>query len=169
MRRLWMLLVIGAFGGLAIPVQAQEAAAEARDVVRGWLRVVASGDPDVLGRTTVLPFVYSTTAKVKRCEGRVTAPSALGAWLKCIQKDQVMIGELRGGELIFAGRPNVESKALKKLAASVRGPGQWIEAYVNGDGVVYTFRVLTRGGSVAAFLVDAEFAVGDSRGPRTNR
>jgi hypothetical protein len=160
MRYLYVLLIVGGFDVLPARVHGQGAKAASLETVRSWLRVVASGELEILAQTTALPFVYATTAKVKRCERTIATASELGPWLKCLREDEVLVGELRKGELMPSVPPNVESSALKQLGSSVPGAGQWVEAYINGDGVTYTFRMLVRRGAIAAFLVEAEFETG---------
>jgi hypothetical protein len=120
-----------------------------------WLQAVASGDP---AETTSMPFTFATTAKVKRCERTVTDRKALAEWLTCVRKsDQLLVNEVRRGTLMPSDPAHVESPALRSLASKISARGKWIEAFINGDGVTYTFRFLLLGGAVAAFLVEADF------------
>ena len=71
-----------------------------------------------------------------------------------------LLAELKLGEMIASDPPAESSRALEELAAIVPGGGSWIAAYINGDGVTFTFRLLVRNGAIAAFLVEAEFESG---------
>ena len=149
--------------GVATPLGGARAKTDpaALEAARNWLRVVERGDAQTLTKTTAVPFTYATTNNVKRCERAASSEKDLSSWLSCIRKnDKLLMEEIRQGEVMPSDPPNVESKALKALASKVPGTGKWIEVYINGDGVTFTFRFLLIGGSVAAFLVDAEFENG---------
>jgi len=149
--------------GVATPLASAQAKTNpaALEVARNWLRAVDQGDAQALTKSTAVPFTYATTNKVKRCERTVSSDKDLSSWLTCIRKsDKILMEEIRQGDVMPSDPPNIESKALKALASKIPGAGKWIEAYINGDGVTFTFRFLLVGGSVAAFLVDAEFENG---------
>jgi hypothetical protein len=130
----------------------------ALEVARKWLQAVASGEPTSVEKGTALPFTYTTTAKVKQCEGKVPDPKALTNWLKCLRtSNDLLVGEVQRGTLMPSDPPNVQSKALRSLGSNLSRNGKWIEAYINGDGVTYTFRFLIVDEGVAAFLVESEF------------
>ena len=155
-----MLRVLAILIGVAVPLAAAEAKTHraAIEVAKTWLRAVERGDLQVLAKTTSVPFTYATTAKVKRCEQTVSAQKDLSSWVSCIRKaDDLLMEEIRQSEVIPADPPNVESKEMKRLASKITVPGTWIKAYINGDGVTFTFRFLLVEGAVAAFLVDADF------------
>ena len=154
-----LVILLGVATSLA-GVQAKTDPA-ALEIARSWLRVVEPGDVQALAKSTAVPFTYATTNKVKRCERSASSEKDLSSWLTCIRKnDKVLMEEIRQGEVVPSDPPNVESKALRALASKIPGAGKWIEAYINGDGVTFTFRFMLIGGSVAALLVDAEFENG---------
>jgi hypothetical protein len=91
----------------------------------------------------------------------VTDSKALSDWLKCLRTtDTLLVKEVQLGEFLPSDPPNVESKALRSLGSKVSRNGKWVEAYINGDGVTYTFRFLIVDQAVAAFLVEADFETG---------
>jgi hypothetical protein len=133
----------------------------ALDLARKWLQAVARGEPTSVEKGTALPFTYATTAKVKRCDGKVTDPKALSNWLKCLRtSNELLVGEIQHGDLMPSDPPNVRSKTLRSLGSKLSRNGKWIEAYINGDGVTYTFRFLIVDQAVAAFLVESDVETG---------
>jgi hypothetical protein len=149
--------------GVATPLAGAQAKTDpaALAVARSWPHAVERGNAEVLTKTTSVPFTYATTNKVKRCERSVSSEKDLSSWLTCMRKNEkLLMEEIRQGDVQPSDPPNVESKALKALAGKIPGDGKWIETYINGDGVTFTFRLLLAGSSVAAFLVDAEFENG---------
>jgi hypothetical protein len=155
-----MLRVLAILIGVVVPLAAAQAKTEhaALEVARNWLGALERGDMQVLTKTTSVPFTYSTTAKVKRCEQTVSAQKELSSWVSCIRKaDDLLMAEIRQSEVMPADHPNVESKEMKRLASKITVPGTWVKAYINGDGVTFTFRFLLVEGAVAAFLVDSDF------------
>ncbi|HJX51793.1 MAG TPA: hypothetical protein VJ801_03415 [Polyangia bacterium] len=158
-----MLRALAILLGIATPLAGAQAKTDpaALEVARNWLRVVERGDAQALAKTMAVPFTYATTNKVKRCERTASSEKDLSSWLTCIRKnDKLLMEAIRQGEVMPSDPPNVESRALKALTSKIPGAGKWIEAYINGDGVTFTCRFLLLGGSVAAFLLDAEFENG---------
>jgi hypothetical protein len=158
-----MLRVLAIVIGVAVPLAASQAKTDpvALASARSWLSTVERGDREALVKITSLPFTYATTNKVKECEGTVTDQKGLSRWMTCIRKsDAILLTEIREGVLRPSDPPNAESKALKRLAAKIRRTGTWIEAYINGDGITFTFRFLVVEGAVAAFLVETDFDAG---------
>jgi len=158
-----MLRVLAIVIGVAVPLAASQAKTDpaALASARSWLSTVERGDREALVKITSLPFTYATTNKVKECEGTVSDQKGLSRWMTCIRKsDAILLTEIREGVLRPSDPPNAESKALKRLAAKIRRTGTWIEAYINGDGITFTFRFLVVEGAVAAFLVETDFDAG---------
>lgn len=158
-----MLRAIVVFVGVAAAGTASSAKTDpaALEASRRWLGAVASGDVTILRKATSLPFVFATTAKVKRCEGEIADQQGMSAWLDCLRRnDNLLLEEIRQGTLLPADPPNVESKSLRTLSSKITAKGTWLEAFINGQGVTYTFRFLLVGDSVAALLVDPEYEKG---------
>jgi len=154
-----LVMLVPLFAGAATPRAKTDPAA--LEVARKWLQAVGTSEPTALEKSTSMPFTYATTAKVKRCERKVTEAKALSDWLKCLRTgDKLLVEEIQQGDLKPSDPPNVESKALRSLGSKISRDGKWVEAYINGDGVTYTFRFLIVDGAVAAFLVNAEFETG---------
>ena len=141
-------------------------AAESTDLVaaRRWVAALRASDPEALITATAIPFTFGTTNRIKKCEGTIKAALALSDWVTCVRKAQgLLIADLNAGDdvQIEAGG-GVGSKALTTLAKKVNIRGTWVRAFLNGDGVSYSFRFLTVKKAedvmqVAAFLVDADY------------
>jgi hypothetical protein len=155
-----MLRLLAILMGVATPLAVAQAKTDraALEAATNWLRVVERGDTEALIKSTSVPFTYATTDKVKTCERTVASQKGLSPWVVCIRKsEELLMQEIRQGNLKPADPPNVESKGLKRLAAKIPRAGTWIRAYMNGDGLSFTFRFLLVEGAVAAFLVDTDF------------
>jgi hypothetical protein len=157
--------VVVAFLGAAL-VLAIGTATRAEDsgdlgVAKSWLSA-AVRDGAALESTTAFPFSYRTTNKVKHCEGVVRNPSVFAKWAACFQKGQkLLLDEVRvGGDLRMAAARDAEPKALRALAKKTPGDGRWVHAFINGDGVSFTFLFRVTGtngaGKVTAVLLEEE-------------
>jgi hypothetical protein len=158
-----MLRVLAIVTAMAVPLAVSQAKTDpaALESARNWLRTVERGDTKALLKSTSLPFTYATTNKVKECEGAVANQKGLSRWVTCIRKsDDILMTEIREGVLRPSDPPNAQSKALRRLAAKISRTGTWIEAYINGDGITFTFRFLVVEGAVSAFLVETDFDAG---------
>jgi hypothetical protein len=159
MKRLASVLAVA----LVITSGAVTRADESADLVvaRNWLAAAARGGA-ALEPTTTFPFTYRTTHKIKRCERMVRDASAFTKWAACFEKEQkLLLGEIRSGATLEgASARDVESKALRAIADRVPGEGRWLRAYINGDGVTFTFlfKVTGNGGTdrVSAMLFEAD-------------
>jgi hypothetical protein len=130
-------------------------------VAKTWL-MAAAQDGATLESATAFPFTYRTTNKTKRCERAVRDAAALSKWATCFQKGQkLLLHEVRSGtDLRGASTRDAEPRALRALAEKIPGDGRWLHAFINGDGVSFTFLFrLTgaRGGDkVTAVLLEEE-------------
>jgi hypothetical protein len=165
----WRRLLPGLLGFAVIvgcatagPARASEPPA-APDVVRDWLGLLRAGALTALAEATDLPFAYQEAWPKKQCTSTARTRSALASWTECIRKDEVLLGELAflSETLEFHKAPAEASPSLRSLANRFRGTGEWVAAYINGDGVTYTFLVLVtrRHGKarVAVWIVDAYY------------
>jgi hypothetical protein len=155
-----MLRVLAIVIGVAIPQAVSQAKTgpAALESARTWLRTLERGNKEALLKSTSLPFTYATTNRVKECEDTVSDQKGVSRWMACIRKsDDILMREIREGVLRPSDPPNAESKSLKRLAAKISRAGSWIQAYINGDGITFTFRFLVVEGAVAAFLVETDF------------
>jgi hypothetical protein len=157
-----MKRLVAFFG--AVLVLAAGTAARADDsadlgVARSWL-TAAARDSAALESATAFPFTYRTTNKVKHCERAVRAASAFSKWATCFQKGQkLLLDEVRAGaDLRVAASQDAEPKALRALAEKVPGEGRWLRAFINGDGVSFTFLFRVTGtngtGKVTAVVLE---------------
>lgn len=105
--------------------RAQETDPSTLGIARDWLRVVAGGHAPALARSTSIPFVFATTAKVKRRERKVGTSRDLSSWLACLHKShKLLIEEVRQNEAKPSDPASVPSKALKALAARSQQKGR---------------------------------------------
>jgi hypothetical protein len=137
-----------------------------QDVVRSWLGLVRDSTPAALAEATDLPFSHQEARSGKQCTRTVRTRSALQSWAECIRKDKILIGELAfpSETLEFQARPTEAGPTLRSLAARYSGPGEWLAAYINGDGVTYgcLFLVTRKDGNarVAVCIIDVYYDQG---------
>jgi hypothetical protein len=110
-------------------------------VAKDWLAAAAKGSGSMSESSMGLPFTYRTTNKIKKCEGAVRDQAALAKWASCFRDDQkLLLKEIRSGNELQAASPRAaDPKQLRAMAKSIPGDGSWLPAFINGDGITFTF------------------------------
>ena len=124
-------------GGAATPGQIAR-----WETAREWLAALERLDTATLARLTALPFVYRPVGLKKQCEFNSSNPAGLKKWVKCLGRSKnQMVTEMGAG-----AEPRVDYtlRPGEKLEAASRGleGGEWVHAFLNGEGVTFTFRFL---------------------------
>ena len=120
-------------------------------VAKNWL-LATTRDSAALESATGLPFTYRTTNRSQRCEGAVRDRTGLSKWASCFRRDEkVLVQEVRAGaDLRAASAQGAEPKGLRAIADRIPGEGRWLLAYINGDGITFTFLFRVTGDGDAA-------------------
>ena len=157
----WSLVLLMGFIETPAPTESEFVTA------KEWLNSWQSNDSWLLVTKTTLPFTFATTNRVKSCEGIKQTPTALEKWRRCMRRSEKLLAEELNADSdgIRQDDMKVESEELKALVKRVPLNGKWIGAYLNGNGVTYSFRFLittTKTGTskVRAFLFDTYFDQG---------
>jgi hypothetical protein len=141
------------------------AEARAWKVARAWLLALAGADPQAMAKQTSFPLTFQPLGLKRSCVRAAHDAAELAAWVACLTKARSpILSELAAAgeeDLMWQARPDPKLVALGKGLPK----GQWTQAYVNGDGVTFLFRLLVVDGDdgqprVAAFLVRASFDQG---------
>jgi hypothetical protein len=146
-RALVLAAVLGLTGGTA----SAAAARSDLEVAKNWL-LAAARDTAAFQSATGLPFTYRTTKRSKACERAVRDRTAVSKWATCFRKDQkLLVAEVSAGaELRAASAKDAEPKGLRAIAEKITGDGRWLFAYINGDGITFTFLFRVTGDGYAA-------------------
>ena len=124
-------------GGAATPGQIAS-----WETAREWLAALERLDAPTIARLTALPFVYRPVGLKKQCAFDSANPAGLKKWVKCLGRSKSPIVT----ELGTGAEPRVDYNLRpgEKLEAASRGleGGEWVHAFLNGEGVTFTFRFL---------------------------
>ena len=124
-------------GGAATPGQIAR-----WETAREWLAALERLDTPTLSRLTALPFAYRPVGLKKQCEFDSADPRGLKKWVKCLGRSKSpIVTELGAG---VEPRVAYDLRPGEKLEAASRGleGGEWVHAFLNGEGVTFTFRFL---------------------------
>lgn len=138
---------------------------EAWDAANAWLDALKRNDGEALARLTELPLTYKTIGLKSQCVSSSGDAAALKKWAQCLRKSKSLIlSELNAGRDVRIERDRLPDKQLEALGKGIEG-GEWVPAFLNGDGVAFGFRFLVTGAKgeprrVKAFLVSASFDEG---------
>jgi len=112
------------------------------ETAREWLAALERLDAPAIGRLTALPFAYRPVGLKKQCEFDSANTATLKKWIKCLGRSKNLIVT----ELGTGAEPRVayDLRPGEKLEAASRGleGGEWVHAFLNGEGVTFTFRFL---------------------------
>jgi len=112
------------------------------ETAREWLAALERLDGKTIVRLTALPFAYRPVGLKKQCEFDSANAAGLKKWVKCLGRSKSMIVT----ELGAGAEPRVayDLRPGEKLEAASRGldGGEWVHAFLNGEGVTFTFRFL---------------------------
>ena len=124
-------------GGAATPGQIAR-----WETAREWLAALERLDAPTIARLTALPFVYRPVGLKAQCAFNSANPAGLKKWVKCLGRSKSPIVT----ELGTGAEPRVDYNLRpgEKLEAASRGleGGEWVHAFLNGEGVTFTFRFL---------------------------
>jgi hypothetical protein len=138
---------------------------EAWEAANAWLDALKRNDGEALTRLTELPLTYKTIGLKSQCVSSSGDAAALKKWAQCLRKSKSLIlSELNAGSDVRIERDRLPDKQLEALGKGIEG-GEWVPAFLNGDGVAFGFRFLVTGAKgeprrVKAFLVSASFDEG---------
>jgi hypothetical protein len=159
------LVLAAALAAAGAPAPPAAPAREA-DVAEAWLAAVARGDTATIRGTTGLPFVYRSAAQRARCNAVARTDAALSKWAACFRKEQrILLDELRLGAIVRPAAPGDRApKSVRDVAEAIPGPGRWLYAFINGDGITasFLFRVDGEGAAakVTGLVLDLTVATG---------
>jgi hypothetical protein len=112
------------------------------ETAREWLAALERLDAKTIARLTALPFAYRPVGLKKQCEFDSTNPAGLKKWVKCLGRSKsLIVTELGAGT---EPRVAYDLRPGEKLETASRGlaGGEWVHAFLNGEGVTFTFRFL---------------------------
>jgi len=112
------------------------------ETAREWLAALERLDAPTVSRLTALPFAYRPLGLKKQCAFDSANAASLKKWVKCLGRSKnQMVTEMGAG-----AEPRVayDLRPSEKLEAASRGleGGEWVHAFLNGEGVTFTFRFL---------------------------
>lgn len=132
------------------------------DVVRAFLAALQSHDRDELRRRSCAHFEFRTTERTSDCPTRADGPEELERIIECLRDDALLRKELAFAHGLAESATltsEVPEWAATWMTSETRGFAR-VRAYINGDGVTFSFVVLTRDSCVAWLMLTAEFERG---------
>ena len=112
------------------------------ETAREWLAALERLDAPAVARLTAVPFVYRPVGLKKQCAYDSANAAGLKKWVKCLGRSKSpIVTEMGAGaepRVAYGLRP------AEKLEAASRGleGGEWVHAFLQGEGVTFTFRFL---------------------------
>jgi hypothetical protein len=124
-------------GGAATPSQIAS-----WETAREWLAALERLDAPTITRLTALPFAFRPLGLKKQCAFDSANTASLKKWVKCLGRSKsIIVTEMGAG-----AEPRVayDLRPAEKLEAASRGleGGEWVHAFLHGEGVTFTFRFL---------------------------
>ena len=117
---------------------------QALSLANDWLQALKTNDPAKLSRVTQLPFTYKSLGKKRLCERTIKDTTGVESLLKCFYaKETLFLEELKQADAnetkLEAGDLQYVPKKLLALLGKAHAASVLVTAYINGDGVTYTF------------------------------